>query len=44
VHMHSEATARIVGRAVVDVYQRDYQPIANAVANTTMTAERVPAL
>jgi hypothetical protein len=44
VHMHSEATARIVGRAVVDVYQRDYQPIANAVANTAVTAERVPAL
>jgi hypothetical protein len=30
-HMHSEARARIVGRAVVDVYQRDYQPIANPV-------------
>jgi hypothetical protein len=44
VHMHSEATARIVGRAVVDVYQRDYQPVANAVANTAVTAERVPAL
>jgi hypothetical protein len=43
-HMHSEATARIVGRAVVDVYQRDYQPVANAVANTAVTAERVPAL
>jgi hypothetical protein len=44
VHMHSEATARIVGRAVVDVYQRDYQPVANAVANTAVTAERVPAM
>jgi hypothetical protein len=44
VHIHSEATARIVGRAVVDIYQRDYQPVANAVANTTVTAERVPAL
>lgn len=43
-HMHSEATARIVGRAVVDVYQRDYQPVANAVAHTAVTAERVPAL
>src|SRR5271167_3854548 len=42
VHMHSEATARIVGRAVVDVYQRGYQPVANAVANTAVTAERVP--
>jgi hypothetical protein len=44
VHIHSEATARIVGRAIVDVYQRDYQPVANAVANTAVTAERVPAL
>ena len=43
-HMHSEATARIVGRAVVDVYQRDYQPVANAVDNTAVTAEWVPAL
>jgi hypothetical protein len=44
VHIHSEATARIVGRAVVDVYQRDYQPVASAGANTAVTAERVPAL
>ena len=44
VHIHSEATARIVGRAIVDVYQRDYQPVANTVANTTVTAQRIPAL
>jgi hypothetical protein len=44
VHVHSEATARIVGRAVVDVYQRDYQPVANSAATTAITAERVPAL
>jgi hypothetical protein len=44
VHIHSEATARIVGRAIVDVYQRDYQPVTNAVANTTVTAQRIPAL
>lgn len=44
VHIHSEATARIVGRAIVDVYQRDYQPVANSVAHIAMTAERVPAL
>jgi hypothetical protein len=25
VHLHSEAKARIVGRAIVDVFQRDYQ-------------------
>ena len=30
-HVHSEARARIVGRAVVDVYQRNYQPVANPV-------------
>ncbi len=44
VHIHSEATARIVGRAIVDVYQRDYQPVANSVANTAVSAERIPAL
>ena len=44
VHVHSEATARIVGRAIVDVYQRDYQPVANSVANTAVTAQQVPAL
>ncbi len=27
-HVHSEARARIVGRAVVDIYQSDYQPVA----------------
>ena len=44
VHIHSEASARIVGRAIVDVYQRDYQPVANTVANTAVTAQRIPAL
>lgn len=44
VHIHSEANARIVGRAIVDVYQRDYQPVANTEANTAVTAQRIPAL
>jgi len=44
VHIHSEASARIVGRAIVDVYQRDYQPVANTVANTAVAAQPVPAL
>lgn len=30
-HVHSEARARIVGRAVVDIYQRNYQPVASPV-------------
>jgi hypothetical protein len=38
VHIHSEAKARIVGRAIVDVYQRDYQPVANTEANSTVAA------
>lgn len=42
VHIHSEAYARIVGRAVVDVYQRDYQPVA-AATETTVAAQRTPA-
>jgi hypothetical protein len=44
VHIHSEARARIVGRAIVDVYQRDYQPVANTVSNTPAAAQLVPAL
>lgn len=28
VHIHSEAQARVVGRAIVDIYDRDYQPVA----------------
>jgi hypothetical protein len=43
-HTHSEATARIVGRAIVDVYQRDYQPVANTVANTAVAVQQTPAL
>jgi hypothetical protein len=30
-HMHSEALARIIGRAVVDIYQHDYQPETHTV-------------
>jgi hypothetical protein len=44
VHIHSEATARIVGRAVVDIYQRDYQPVANTTANSAVSAQQIPAL
>jgi hypothetical protein len=32
VHIHSEAKARLVGRAVVDIYHRDYEPVANSVS------------
>ena len=28
VHIHSDARARVIGRAVVDIYHRDYQPVA----------------
>ena len=44
VHIHSEARARIVGRAIVDVYQSDYQPVANTMANTVVAAQPIPAL
>jgi len=30
VRMHSEAQTRLVGRAIVDVYENNYQPIANS--------------
>jgi hypothetical protein len=44
VHMHSEASARIVGRAIVDVYQTDYQPVGNTEAKTSVAAQSAPAL
>lgn len=40
VHIHSEAQTRLVGRAVVDIYDADYQPVANA----TEAADTAPAL
>lgn len=39
VHIHSEATARLVGRAIVDIYHRDYQPVPVNV----QSAQQLPA-
>lgn len=41
VHVHSEATARIVGRTIVDIVHRDYQPVP---ATSAQTARQVPAM
>ena len=41
VHIHSEAKARIVGRTIVDITHRDYQPVQVA---PVQTATQVPAL
>lgn len=41
IRMHSEAKARIVGRTIVDIFHRDYQPVPAA---TRQTASQVPAL
>jgi len=41
IRMHSEAKARIVGRTIVDIVHRDYQPVP---ATSTQTASQVPAL
>ena len=30
VHIHSEASTRLIGCAIVDIYHRNYQPVANA--------------
>jgi hypothetical protein len=27
VHIHSDAIARVIGRTIVDIYHRDYQPL-----------------
>jgi hypothetical protein len=42
VHVHSEAKARIVGRTVVDIVHRDYQPVPAPLNQTA--AGQVPAL
>lgn len=41
VHVHSEAKARIVGRTIVDIVHRDYQPVP---VTSTQTARQVPAM
>jgi len=41
VHIHSEAKARIVGRTIVDIVHRNYQPVP---ATSTQTATQMPAL
>ena len=38
IHIHSEAQARIVGRAIVDIYDSDYQPVSNATQAKTSPA------
>jgi len=40
VHIHSEARTRIIGRAIVDIEYRDYQPVAS----TVQSAQQMPAL
>lgn len=39
-HMHSEAKARVIGKTIVDISHRDYQPIATSQA--AQTAKQVP--
>jgi len=39
-HMHSEAVARIIGRAVVDIYQDEYQPSTN----TVQASQQIPSM
>jgi hypothetical protein len=39
VHIHSEARTRLVGRAIVDIYQRQYEPVLRtSLAKTTGTS------
>jgi hypothetical protein len=38
VHIHSEAATRLVGRAIVDIYHSDYQPVGNATLATRILA------
>lgn len=36
-HMHSDARTRVLGRVIVDIYQRDYQAMPNATQSATLT-------
>jgi len=38
-HIHSEARTRLIGRAVVGIYHRNYQPVAN----TAQAEQQIPA-
>ena len=38
VHIHSEAITRLLGRAIVDIYHSDYQPVGNATLATQIPA------
>jgi hypothetical protein len=38
VHLHSEANTRLIGRAAVDIYHRDYQPVGNTVQSAHAVA------
>jgi len=40
-HVHSEAKARVIGRAIVDIFHRDYQPVVAAPAGHE-TADHLP--
>jgi hypothetical protein len=42
VHLHSEAKARVIGRAIVDIFHRDYQPVMAATTGRE-TAPHLPA-
>ena len=38
-HIHSDAKARVIGRTIVDITHRDYQPVS---ADPTQTARHIP--
>lgn len=40
VHLHADAKARIIGRAIVDIHYQNYQPVAS----TVQSAQQLPAL
>ena len=42
-HVHSDARARLIGRTVVDIYHRDYQPVTTSLQATRQTPSPLPA-
>ena len=42
VHIHSEAVARVIGRTVVDIYHRDYQPVGSSLQSAGINSSVSP--
>src|SRR5437899_3214251 len=42
IHIHSDARARVIGRAVVDIYHRDYRQVAAGIQSAQQNSSAPP--